>query len=458
MHATPQHPPTPCQSWETTFEQAARRKRAGAPVWEWFDQRVRTHHEAMAALPSTRVPQEALQQKLHEALYTRQASRPRVLYIHVPFCKRICTFCNFFRQPCGDDTSKYAEALCRQIERVAETPWAQARAFDAVYFGGGTPTALPARHLVEVVDCVCTRLPLAPNCEVTVESRFEGIDHGYLAGLRESGANRLSFGVQTFNTEIRRRVGRLADRETMLSRLLLAQALGFASVSVDLIYNLPGQTREHVAEDVRVLTSSGVTGASVYALIPFRGSALARAIEDGREAPLGDVAHEYHLHEQFTSALAEHGAWTRMSPFHYGQPGIERNVYNGVRMLTSDILGLGCGAGGDLNGLSYMHAMDIARYIADSEELGGAFLPTVGGSMRPIFREDNPAPFRVFSGEGIARGDLNACAPKFAHAAYVLVELGLLDSTNGWLRLTTDGCFWAYNLIAAMSQAIASRE
>ncbi|MBI4581201.1 MAG: radical SAM protein, partial [Planctomycetes bacterium] len=343
--------------------EALRRKRAGRPVWEWFDRRVRTHQEATAGLGGRMCRGDAACRRLAAVLDETHSDRPRVLYLHVPFCRRICTFCAFIRQAVSPAIDPYVAALGREIDAVARRRWSRARPFAAVYFGGGTPTVLDADSLVGLVRQVRERFPLDPTCEFTVEARFDGVDEDYLACLRDAGVNRVSFGVQTFDTQIRGRIGRVVDHDGILRTLDAAGRLGFGSISVDLIYNLPGQTEATWADDLRCLASTPASGASVYGLIPFPNSGLCRAIAAGQEPPLGGINVEYYLHRQADRALLGRPGWRRMLPFHYGREGVETRTYNGSRLGGVDVLGLGCGAGGELNGVAYMHEMDVARFI-----------------------------------------------------------------------------------------------
>lgn len=431
--------------------QALFRQRQGEPVWSWFDQRVRTHHASMAGLSGRRYHGKAAVQRVDSRLEETRCDRRRVLYLHVPFCRRICTFCAFFRQAAGRNVDRYAEALSGEIDAVADRPWPQARPFEAVYFGGGTPTVLPADELAGLVRRVRDRFPLTPSCEITVEARFDGTDESYLHALHAAGVNRLSFGVQTFDTRLRRRLGRIADRETILHTLDTAERAGFRSVSVDLMYNLPGQTESTWVNDLQTLASSTVSGASVYALVPFPDSALTKAMAAGSEPPLGGLDVEYALLRLADRTIRKRPGWQRMLPFHYGWTARETCTYNASRPGQIDVLGLGCGAGGELKGIGYMHEMNVGAFL---DRKHTEALPVTSCVEREPCCTDRLEAFDLFSCEGIERGRLGSLVPSFIPAVEQLIALRLLADDGTRLRLTADGCFWSYNLAAMLTQSI----
>jgi oxygen-independent coproporphyrinogen-3 oxidase len=435
------------------LEEALQRRSAGDPVWRWFDRRVRGHMEVSAAMTSQPLRPSQGKAALGAAL-SRPAVRPRVLYVHVPFCTRICSFCAFFRKAAGStDLGAYAAAVRRQIAQVAATPWANnGEPFRAVYFGGGTPTALPAEDLASLVHAIRRGFRLAEDCEVTVECRFDGVDQHYLQQLRHAGVNRLSFGVQSFDTPVRQAMGRIADREAVLGTLETAGDLGFANLSVDLIYNLPGQTPQSFAADLRDLAGTPATGASVYALIPMQGSALMKQIQLGTAAPLGTIEAEHAYYCQAHAALTKRDGWRRCSFHHFGHQQRERSIYNQVRSGQMDTLGIGCGGGGQIGGLSYMNAMDVRGYLAAAEEGTGSARPQLMASRRDDRTVALGEAFGLVEGAGIERHRLLALLPDIGPALHKLMELGLVTDDLGWLSLTEAGGFWGYNLAALLAE------
>ncbi len=437
------------------LDEAQRRCDAGMPPAQWFDRKVRGHMEACAGLPSESVPPPRADAALRERL-NQPARRRRTIYVHVPFCKRICSFCAFFRQPTGrSDLEAYTQAVAAQIDATAQATWAQdGPPFDAVYFGGGTPTALAPKQLARLVTSIRNQYPLADDCEFTVECRFDGLDEYYLKQLHDAQVNRLSFGVQSFDTAVRRGVGRIADRDQVVETIGLAARLGFEQISVDLIYNLPEQTLTSWASDMDTLRQTPATAASVYALIPMRSSALVKQIEAGRKQPLGDCSREYEMFTAAYDALMKRPRWRRFSFHHFGDAQHERSVYNQVRSGGMDTLGLGCGAGGQIGHLSYMNPMDVGAYV-ESQSTGGA--PPAMVAEQPEAVGERRGAYRLTESGGIDRSDLFELLPHAQPVVDRLIDLGLIVEEAGRLEPTRDGCFWGYNLTAMLTELIGDR-
>lgn len=148
--------------------------------------------------------------------------------------------------------------------------------------GGGTPTALQADDLRRILKEVRAVLPLANDCEITVEGRLSNFGPDKMEACFEGGANRFSLGVQSFDTEIRQAMGRVSDRDTLIRQLQLLQSYDQAAVIVDLIYGFPMQTMERWLADIATAQSLKLDGADCYQLNVYRNTPLAKAIESGR--------------------------------------------------------------------------------------------------------------------------------------------------------------------------------
>lgn len=445
---------------------ARERQAAGVPVWAWFDRKLRGHMEATGALGGRRIPPETTAEHLLQ-VFEKPAQRSRVIYVHIPYCSRICSFCSFFRQPLGSaDLEAYVQAVLTQIARIATAPWVRhGPAFEAIYFGGGTPTVLAPRQLGRLLGALQRALPIATEAEITCECRCADVTPEGLRELHAAGFNRLSFGVQSFDTAVRRAVGRIATGAQIRERLDQAAGQGFANVSVDLIYNLPGQTLAHWEADLQHAMAAPITGVSAYALIPMRGSQLVRQIAAGRAQPLGDLAHEYALWQRACAVLASRPDWRRLSFQHFGQIARERNRYNAVRSGQSDILGLGAGAGGQVGETMIINPMDIAAYLAhqqpptipDPEPVLAAYAGAMlfeGHEQHRPGRQAN----RLVEGPGLSRRQLLAALPGFDATLAELLALDLVRAdASDHLTLSSDGCFWGYNLTALLTGAILAQ-
>lgn len=192
-----------------------------------------------------------------------QGVTPAGIYIHIPFCAAICNYCNFNRGL--HDTNlrrRYVQAVIADIRRSAEP----ARPVDTIFFGGGTPSVLEPAELAAIIAACRDSFAVALDTEVTVEANPESSSRERLDGFREAGANRLSFGVQSFNDMELRRLGRLHSAQTAREAIGNARAAGFNNVSLDLMMWLPGQQTADYLGSVDALIAENPDHASLYLL------------------------------------------------------------------------------------------------------------------------------------------------------------------------------------------------
>jgi len=430
-------------------EQTARRRSArGEPVWRWFEQRQRSH--AYLRHLAEDLDASSAERLLAERLADPGDPGPRVAYVHIPFCDEICTFCAFFRQVSRNDEriEAYVDALCRQIARLAHTPWAQARAFDAIYLGGGTPTVLSAVQMTRLLEQL-RELPVSDDGEVTVETRCRRMSSDYLQALVAAGVNRLSVGVQSFDTAVRQGTRRLADRAEVLSRLAEARDAGLTRLSIDLIYNLPGQTSQTWASTLATLDQTPVIGCSVYALVPQPESVLGRQLARD-ELALGDLSREYAYHRSAMRHFARREGWRRFSSVHFGDTAVETHRYNRVRGAAVDVLGFGAGAAWRVGEINVMNRPAVEQFV-DSHRAGR---PAPLHASRSTAAASCSELFALVDGAGIDYERLTDALPGWRADLDALIETGLIRCDGGWCELTEAGCFWAYNIGELIGRAI----
>jgi oxygen-independent coproporphyrinogen-3 oxidase len=439
------------QVFRSILERAVRAHRAGAPPWALFEQRVRTPRAARQALPLAPVADG--QGALEAALEAPCQAVDRVVYVHVPFCRSLCSFCGYAREVPATprDVADYLAALRQQLAAFAGRPWTRSRPFTALHLGGGTPTLLSSEALAALVRDLWAALPLVPGAEVTVESTVTGADLGYLRALVAAGVNRLAFGAQTFDRGLRRSVGRASAPEVMLERLGEARAAGVTNVCVDLLCGLPGQTLDSWQADLETVRGCGATGASVYGLVPFPASQLGRQLaSEGREAFV-DVATEYAMFLAADQALVDRQGWQRLNPVQYGDARSGGAAYVTACSRAAEVLALGAGAGGSVGRLAYLNAPRVADYVRGWSQGAWPLTVAASGQLHDEVR-------RAWS---LGETTRLRPGPTGADAAYVgeiigqLVELGLAESFADQVALTRAGCFWAANVVQLFTLAAA---
>lgn len=389
----------------------------------------------------------------------QQRQGKSVAYLHIPFCENHCLFCGFYQNPWRSNQSEvYADAIIEEIKASKDQPSHSGHPLHAVYFGGGTPTALDTPDLCRIIEAVHTYLPLAPDCEITIEGRIFSFPLEKAKACFDAGANRISLGVQTFDSKLRRRVGRKVSGEQARDFLSELVALDQGAVVIDLIYGFPEQSLDSWRQDVEIASELGLDGVDLYSLSLLPSSPLAMAIDKGKFStlPKHDELGQYYQIGQ--DVLAQKG-WMDISTTHWRNGTRERNLYNLLVKTGANCLAFGSGAGGFLSDYSFRVDGDLKRYI----ETVHAGEKPLGFLMKmPSDRAfPNAAKGQMETGRLHILGLLDALHQRGLDGESLLLpvlhqwqESGLLSIDQGWAKLTLAGRFWQVTMTHHLIQWI----
>lgn len=289
---------------------------------------------------------------------------PIGVYVHVPYCRRICPYCDFNVHGLG--TAQEADdvrAFVAEIEaRAAEPAWA-GRTIGSVFFGGGTPSVFSPRSIAAVLERLAARFPVAGDVEVTLEANPGTVDVAGLAALVAAGVGRLSLGVQSFDDAILRRLGRDHDATGARRAVDAARRAGCANVSLDLIYAVPGQTLAALERDLATVRALAPEHVSTYELTYEPGTPFHRWRAAGRLVPVDEDVGAA-MDEVIWDRLAG-GGWERYEISSHARPG--RACRHNQRYWDgSSYLGIGPGAHSfvaePLPGRRWSNVRDPAEY------------------------------------------------------------------------------------------------
>ena len=190
---------------------------------------------------------------------------PRALYVHIPWCIRKCPYCDFNSHEQADpDFAGYGRALVddlsADLERYGSTP------FISLFFGGGTPSLFPPKHLEPLFQRLNDLSLISSTTEISLESNPGTLDLDHLKGYHDLGINRLSVGVQSFNRDVLKALGRIHDGDQAVGMIERAKAIGFKRLNVDLMHGTPGQTPASAREDLNIVRDLGISHLSWYQL------------------------------------------------------------------------------------------------------------------------------------------------------------------------------------------------
>ncbi len=267
---------------------------------------------------------------------------PFALYIHVPFCAQKCPYCDFNtyaveRVPDAD----YTEALLAELDMWGRDPRLVGRSVSTIFFGGGTPSLLSAASLSRIIEKARMLFGVVRGAEITLEANPSTPSEAIYAGFLDATINRLSFGVQSFDSQRLALLGRDHSPEDAQRAVSQARSSGFQNVSLDLIFGVPGQSAKDLERDLAVASALPITHLSTYALTIEPGTPFYQRQERG----LLKASKEELVAEMLTiipERLRRHG-FERYEISNYARDGL-RSKHNEAYWLGSDYLGIGAGA------------------------------------------------------------------------------------------------------------------
>lgn len=368
------------------------------------------------------------------------------LYIHIPFCRTLCTYCAFNTYAGMHGLIEpYVSALQREMQLVGhdlEAPSAR-----TLYFGGGTPSLLSAEQVVALISTAHDVFNLGPGAEVTLEANPGTVDLSKLHAFRAAGINRLSIGVQSAHEDELRLFGRRHSFAEAGDVFQLARRAGFNDISVDLIYGAPGQTLDKWGQTLDAVLSWEPEHVSLYALKLEPGTSLNLRVERGRLAALDDdlAADMYDLARERLGLAGLH----HYEISNWAQPGYE-SEHNRQYWLNRPFLGFGAGAHGAAGGLRYWNVDPVREYI---ERIDGGERQSFPLSPAVADREKIDEPLEMSEtlilglrlvGEGVRRADFAARFGRDLHEVFgpaldALEGLGLVVQSADAVRLTERG-------------------
>ncbi|MBN2728665.1 MAG: radical SAM protein [Bacteroidales bacterium] len=317
-----------------------------------FQTRIRSRAEALRKLPL----QHAQIKDLIHFINTSK-SKNSVLYVHIPFCKKKCSFCVYAKNDYNEDMIKsYFQVLERQIIEHAKLI-NFSKSISAVYFGGGSPSSVPISYIEKTLNIINKHYTLQTNCEITLECSVCDISDDYLYHLSKSQFNRISFGVQTFDTEIRKSIGRITAKETVIERITKVRN-HFDNVFIDLIYNLENQTKRIIQDDLEQMKKLDLSGCSIYPLIDFSKKKDSTSNNDSE-----NHENEFSLYKIIDDYLDSELNWKRLTAHQYNSKTIGSSSYVYSVSSGANIHAFGCGSGGKYGPFRYFTVNDIEKYI-----------------------------------------------------------------------------------------------
>lgn len=304
-----------------------------------------------------------------------------LLYLHIPFCHRICPYCSFYKHtPGGTPIGEFvdalgAEAIGRRGLQPLRTGLASAKGLAnpfSIYLGGGTPSMLSPKHLTDLFTSIRNTFDLSETSEITLEANPATFDLAKAELFRSLGVTRVSLGIQSFSPHVLKTLGREHSPEEASESVAILRAAGIPSVNIDLMFSIPGQSLADWESTLRHAVSLKPDHISAYNLTYEEDTAFFESLKNGSYAENEDKdADHYHLAEEILTAAG----FDHYETSNYAQPG-HHSQHNQGYWEGADYLGLGPSAVSTIGGVREKNIPDTAAYIRQVRSIGNAIHET----------------------------------------------------------------------------------
>ena len=363
------------------------------------------------------------------------------LYVHIPFCKQKCMYCDFpAYQNLQDYYETYVYALVQEMDLwVSEHPESKAKPIDTIYFGGGTPTELSIQQLQMIVDKIKSTFTITDDCHMTIESNPGEVDLQYLTKLVKLGFNRISFGVQTFDDKALTMLHRSHNGEKAKQAVYDAKEAGFTDINIDLIYGLPRQTLEDIQYNLNILKDLPINHISTYGLQVEVGTYLYHLVQKNLISIPSESIDEA-MYDTMMEGLKNQG-FERYEISNFAKDS-SYSRHNLKYWHYVDYLGFGAGAHSFYEGIRRSNNRNVMPYI---QAVDRYTMPTIDTETITVERAQEDFCFLALRTKwgldeqkfedrfGVSVHNL------FGNILEDLVTKGLLEYQNGSYHLSSEG-------------------
>ncbi len=281
------------------------------------------------------------------------------IYIHIPFCDHKCIYCDFYSIINYDNVSRYLQALIKEIE-IRGKEYSSDRKVISIFFGGGTPSFMEPEYIGRIIKAVRENFVVANDIEITLETNPGTVDENKLKNFLWAGINRISIGIQSFNDDELKFLTRIHNSENAVATVHSAEKAGFKNISIDLIFNLPNQTKEIWQSNLEKAVSLPITHISAYSLILEKGTILNKMVID-EKVTMQDSDHDADLYELTIDYLSQN-KFVQYEVSNFCLPGFECK-HNNAYWRYKEYLGFGTSAHSFVNGKRWWNYSSLNFYL-----------------------------------------------------------------------------------------------
>lgn len=403
-----------------------------------FKIRYKSHHDVKNVIEKMMKRKIVTPFTFNKVLKGKPESEEGGIYVHTPYCDKICSFCNMNRKQIDNDLNDYTEYLCKEFKKYGEKKYIKEKKITTIFFGGGTPTIYKAHQLEKILSSLKENFNISEDCEFTFETTLHNLTWEKLEIMEKYGVNRISIGIQTFSDRGRKLLNRTYDKEYIVSKIKDIRRKFKGLICIDIIYNYPDQTDEEIINDAETACELGVDSISFYSLMIQEGSQISKDREENKVVFKYNLVRDKELHDKFLEITLSRG----YSVLEHTKITNGKDKYKYIRNVNSfsDLIAIGIGAGGRIENYEFFHLNKIISFYAYDNELKMRVKKLSGILQYKTVKLDEIKELSVNSYENI----LNLLK-KFE-------KEGLIKLNDKVMEYTLDGIFWGNSITAYITE------
>ena len=403
-----------------------------------FKIRYKSHHDVKNVIEKMMKRKIVTPFTFNKVLKGKPESEEGGIYVHTPYCDKICSFCNMNRKQIDNDLNDYTEYLCKEFKKYGEKKYIKEKKITTIFFGGGTPTIYKAHQLEKILSSLKENFNISEDCEFTFETTLHNLTWEKLEIMEKYGVNRISIGIQTFSDRGRKLLNRTYDKEYIISKIKDIRRKFKGLICIDIIYNYPDQTDEEIINDAETACELGVDSISFYSLMIQEGSQISKDREENKVVFKYNLVRDKELHDKFLEITLSRG----YSVLEHTKITNGKDKYKYIRNVNSfsDLIAIGIGAGGRIENYEFFHLNKLISFYAYDNELKMRVKKLSGILQYKTVKLDEIKELSGNSYENI----LNLLK-RFE-------KEGLIKLNDKVMEYTLDGVFWGNSITACITE------
>lgn len=410
-----------------------------------FEKRYKSHHDVKDVINKLTKKSIVTPFTFNKLLNEEPENKEAGIYVHTPYCDKICSFCNMNRKQVSNNLDAYVEYLCKEFEKYGSKKYVQGKEITTIFFGGGTPTIYNEYQLEKILSTLTNNFNISSNCEFTFETTLHNLTLKKLAIMEKYGVNRLSIGIQTFSDRGRKLLNRTYEQKEIIKRIKELKKNFKGLICIDIIYNYLDESLEEIENDAKIATELEVDSISFYSLMIHEGSNLSKALNENKLNFNYQIYKDKELHHTFLEKTLNNG----YKLLEHTKITNGKDEYRYIKNINSfsDLFAIGVGAGGRVKNIEYFNLNKFITFYAKDSDFKYRVKKLSGILQYP---EVKLSDIRELTGDKIY--------PEILRILQEFQKNKYIEFFEDSFKYTLDGIFWGNSIVAVLVEKMIELE